>query len=484
MGSVAKARPPLETDFVADSGSFRDRNNRVYDNGTAIVRGISEDAAANWELLCQEPFYQALVDAGKIIQTEHAESALVRPGQWPRHLKHARIPFISYPYEWSFGMLKDAALLTLDILESAHESGWTLKDATAYNIQFIAAKPVFIDIPSFVPHAEGDPWVGYRQFCMQFLYPLMFQAYKGIDFQPFLRGNIEGIDPLVANKVIGNLAIFKKGVLSHVKLHASMQERSFRAQLSEAQRLTEDANQVPTEHKKLHHSKAMVVGTLQGLRRTINALSSGEEPTTWSAYDTTHSYSDSSFDVKRDFVSRVSAKKHRQLVWDLGCNTGTFSRICSDNADYVVAVDGDVKAIDHLYYGLKSAAAGNILPLTLNLANPSPGQGWLSGERKAFVNRGKPDLILCLALIHHIVISANIPLAEFLQWLRSFNSEIVIEFVSVEDAMSKMLLRGRVNQYGEMTEAEFETIASSIFTIESSQSLKGSHRKLYHLTPQ
>lgn len=467
--------------LIAEQGSFRDRSNQVFNDGEKIVRGLNDDANSIWLELSREPFFCELVEEGKVVRTE--SMAEIVDKSWAGFLSHERVPFISYAYEWSFGMLRDAALLQLELIERAMESGWAMKDATSYNIQWVGCRPIFIDIPSFERYVVGSPWIGYRQFCMMFLYPLMLQAYKNVDFQSMLRGSLEGIDPAVANKLLFGGAKLRKGVLTHVLLHSKMQSRYSSAELKEARDLTEGSTKGVAQHKKIHHSKAMVLGTIQGLRRTIQALRRAEQETTWGNYDADHSYGEQSYEAKKSFVAKATGTKRRRLVWDLGANTGTFSRICAEGADYVLAVDGDAKAIDRFYAAQKSAERNNILPLIMNLGNVSPGQGWRGQERKAFDTRGKPDLILCLALMHHIVISANIPLREFLSWLRSLDSEIVIEFVSVEDDMSKMLLRNRENQYQELTEAVFEQSIAQMFSIASSEPVKGSHRKLYHLIP-
>lgn len=475
--------------LVGDGGSFRDRNNRVYDDGVRIVRGVSKDALANWTALSSMRFFKDLLAEFKIVGTELVDpaisgGALELGGEWPAHLGHERVPFVTYPYEWSFGMLRDAALLQLELIERAIESGWTMKDATAYNIQWIGCRPVFIDVPSFQPYVAGEPWVGYRQFCMMFLYPLMLQAYRGIDFQPFLRSNLEGIDPATANNLLSGRHRLRKGVLTHVYLHSKMQSRHSDADLVEARSLTEESSRSPTKRKKLRHTEAMVLGVIQGLRRIVANLRRVRQTTTWGNYDTDHSYGRASFVVKTAFVEKAVSNRHRRLVWDLGCNTGTFSKICAQYSDYVVSVDGDSEAIDRFYESEQASLESRICPLIMNLANISPGQGWRGRERKAFDKRGRPDLILCLALIHHIVISANIPLAEFLDWLREFDCEVIIEFVGPDDDMSKLLLRNKVNQHDDLTEPMFARLISSRFDIVSEEALKGGHRKLYHLTPR
>ncbi len=340
--------------LIPDSGSFRDRNNRVYDDGTRIIRGISKEANEIWLKLSSEPLFRDLLKESKVIGTQtldpddlefHADQGV----NWPAYLVHERIPFISYPYEWSFSMLKDAAILQLELIERSIDSQWTMKDATSYNIQWIGSKPVFIDIPSFEPYSPGTPWIGYRQFCMMFLYPLMLQAYKGIDFQTLLRGNLEGIEPEQANRMLSGLSRLRKGVLSHVYLHAKMHSRYSNMDLDEATILKENSEKKVSKPKQIHHSKAMVLGTIQSMKRVVKSLKTEGSRSTWSDYDTTHSYNESSFEIKKSFVKKAVSASSRQLVWDLGCNTGTFSRLCAKHSDYVIAADGDPKAIDRLY---------------------------------------------------------------------------------------------------------------------------------------
>ncbi|MDQ4086458.1 MAG: methyltransferase [Pseudomonadota bacterium] len=472
--------------LVPDHGSFRDRANRVYDDGRTIIRGINAEALRHWNDVSETAFFRELLESGKVVRTSvcSGEQFRVPDAEWSAYLTHERIPFVSYPYEWCFGMLKDAALLHLDILEQAIPQGWTLKDATAYNVQFVGARPVFIDIPSFTPYAKGEPWIGYRQFCMMFLYPLMLRAYCGIDYLPMLRGSLDGIDPETANQILSGSARFRKGVFGHVYLHAKMQARYRSQDLELAKRLTENAGGSVVEQKAGRHSEAMVLGMIQSLRRIVTRLETPESRTTWGDYETDHSYAESSFAAKKAFVERAVHARRRSLVWDVGCNTGTFSALAASGGAYVVAVDGDAKAIERLYQRQREAHAENILPLVMNLSSASPDQGWRGRERKALEKRGKPELILCLALIHHIVISANIPVSEFLDWLRDFDCEVVIEHVGLDDDMTLMLLRNRVNQYQDLGKAEFERLLTERFEIKAREPLKGGTREIFHVSPK
>ena len=309
---------------------------------------------------------------------------------------------------------------------------------------------------------------------MMFLIPLMLKAYRDIDYVPFLRSDLEGIDPVEAIKFFPARSLLKKGVFTHVYLHAKMQKA-----------FSDDKpSNKGGASRRIRHSKAMIVGTIQGLRRTVARLVLQNAPTTWGTYDEHHSYDDTSYQQKKDFIQKHIGTKRWSQVWDIGCNTGTFSRLCSPHADTVLAIDGDSLAIEKLYQQQKLEPKSNILPLIMNLANISPAQGWQGRERRSLEQRGTPDFLLCLALIHHMVISANIPIRDFITWIRGLNSVVVLEFVGPEDEMTRHILKNKVNQYAEYTQDNFESIVREMFTIGESIPLKGGSRTLYYLQPK
>ena len=473
--NVTKRNQPLQR----EAGSFRDRANQVYYVDGRVLRGLSETALAHWHALVGQKFFQKMLKKGRVIGTEllagdDGLGATIAKDGWSGVLEHRTLPMVTYPYEWTFGMLKDAALLHLDLLEELIENDWILKDATAYNVQWIGPKPTFIDVVSFEPLQKNAPWIGYRQFCMMFLIPLLLKAHRDIDYIPFLRSDLEGISPAEAVKFFSFPGLFKKGVFMHVYLHSKLQ-----VAYSDDQPKKRDVS-----NKKVKHTKAMVLGTIQGLRRLVKRLKLKNQPTTWGDYDQKHSYSDESFEQKQAFVQRHVEKKHWGMIWDIGCNTGTFSKLCSPFADSVLSIDGDAMAIEKLYQQQKREEKSNILPLIMNLGNLSPNQGWRGQERKALEERGTPDFLLCLALIHHMVISANIPMRDFLAWIRSLDSDVILEFVGPEDEMTQHLLKNRVNQYTDYTEENFDSIASEMFTIVEKMPLKSGRRQIYYLQPQ
>lgn len=477
----------MTTEYAANSGSFRDPDNRVYefsskseDSQIRILRGLSEAALTTYQRLLDEKFYQRLVEKKAVVATtllpaEDPDANAVLSEGWSGVLEHEAIPYVSYPYEWTFTMLKDAALLHLHLNEQSLEHGWTLKDATPYNIQFVGSQPVFIDIPSFEPWVEGEPWVGYRQFCSMFLTPLMLRAHLGIDHLPLLRSYIDGIPPTEAIKFFSGLKRFKKGVLSHIVFPAKVEN-------SIAKRERDDAPARKRSARK--QTKAMVIGLVQSLSRLVKKLTTDIEHTDWSRYDKTHSYQEVDFEAKKAFVDKHASEKNRNQIWDIGCNTGTFSRICSEYCNQVISIDGDHNSVEQLYLKEKKSKGSNILPLVINLSNISPGQGWAGRERQAFDQRKKPDLVLCLALIHHIRLSANIPNLLFLKWLRSLEADIILEFVNREDEMVIKLLTNKKEQYADYNLEQFISDVEQFFTIEDRQPLKGGKREIFYLSPR
>jgi hypothetical protein len=463
-------------DYLYEPGSFRDRNGRVFYADDKTFRSLSNTAYTNWKMLLGTGFFSDKISAGKIIATREADDITGDNDSddvWAAHLIHQTIPFISYPYEWSFNMLKDAALLHLELLLDALEENMILKDSSAYNIQWTGVNPVFIDIPSFEALPTGEPWVGYRQFCQLFLYPLLLQAYKDIDFHSLLRGNIDGIDPVQMNNLMSLRDMFRPGVLTNIYLQTKLQNQ-----------FSNTGKNVKNELKSAGFNKELIKANVKRIRKLVTGLRWSVSESQWSAYTDTHSYTDSDQDRKTAFVENITASSNYNLVWDIGCNTGKFSRIAARHADYVVAMDADHLCIDHFYRALQDEGVKNILPLYMNLADPSPDLGWRGLERKSLTRRGTPDLILCLALIHHAVISANIPVQDFVDWLASLDSEIIIEFVTKEDIMVKTLLRNKEDQYDDYTPEYFEAVLARSFDVRRTEKLGSGTRQLYFATPK
>jgi SAM-dependent methyltransferase len=464
---------PVMSQQQVESGSFRDRKAKVFYHKGGVYRVLSRAAMSDWKALSATRFFPRFSGDGKIVRTEIVnsfDSPEVQPqGQWVGVLKHERIPFISYPYEWSFGMLKDAGLLQLELLLEALKENLILKDSSAFNVQWRGSVPAFIDITSFEKLAPGEPWVGYRQFCQLFLYPLLLQAYKDVPFQLWLRGSLDGIESEHLVRLMSARDFLRPGVFTHVFMQARMQSRFGNSQ-----------RDVKTDLRKAGFSKQLIVSNLKRIKKLIQGLKWEPEKSVWADYAITNSYSEEESERKAAFVREVVHSRFWELTWDLGCNTGVFSRIAAENARYVVALDADQLAVERLFRELKAEGIKTILPLLNNLADPSPNLGWRGLERKSLANRGKPDLVLCLALIHHLVISANIPLGEFVEWLAGLGGDLVIEFITKEDAMVQTLLRNKEDNYSDYNKEFFEECLSKAFDLVRHERLDSGRRILYY----
>lgn len=469
------AAPPL-----VEPGSFRDPDTRVFHQDGAILRGLSERALADWTQLAATDFFARFSEAGHLIPTRLLDTSgetLPAPpaaDAWAAILEHERVPVISYPYEWSFGMLRDAALLQLDLTLAALDEQMTLKDATPFNVQWVGARPTFIDVGSFTAYAPGDPWAGYRQFCETFLYPLFLQAYRNVPFHPWLRGRLEGITAEECRACFSLRDWLRPGVLAHVVLQAKAQARYER---------TDD--DVRGELRDAGFGAALIRNNVARLRRTVEHLAWAPSGSTWSGYQDELSYDDAEVERKQAFVGRVAAARRRALAWDIGCNTGVYSRIAAEHADYVLALDADHLVIDRLYAALKEDDGHrNILPLIADVADPSPGLGWRGTERRPLADRARPDLILCLALMHHVVIGRNVPLDDFVAWLADFGAEVVLEFVHRDDPMVERLLRNRGDQTVVYSVEAVSAALARRFDVATNETVAAGRRTLYHCRPR
>jgi SAM-dependent methyltransferase len=461
------ASPQLEP------GSFRDPESRVFYAGDEVYRALSPDGLSDFEALRES----GLLDDERIVRTAIAEDTAALRGLLVHEpagvLRHERVPFVSYPYEWTFSMLKDAALLQLDLLLAALERDLVLKDSTPYNVQFKGARPVFVDVGSFERIREGEPWVGYRQFCMLYLYPLLLQSLKDVPFHPWLRGSIDGIPPAQMRALLSFRDRFRRGLFTNVFLHARLERR-----------YADRPEQVKREVKSVF-KKELFVTNVRKMRKLVERLTWNPPEGVWTAYGERNSYTDDDARRKDDFVREVATSREWGLVWDIGCNNGRYSRIAAEGARTVVAVDADQGPVELLYRDLEAEGNEQILTLTMNLADPSPGLGWRGLERKSLAGRGKPDLVLALALVHHMAISANVPVKEFVDWLASVGSALVIEFPTREDPMVKKLLAPkRDGLHPDYELGFFERTLAEAFEVERSERLESGTRVLYFARPK
>lgn len=468
-GNAAAEDVPVEF----DPGSFRDRSSRVFIRDGRIFRVLDAEALATWRRAFAQPFLQQMVSRREIVGTRELPAeecaAFGLPTNTAGVLEHERIPFISYPYEWSFAMLRDAALLHLRMLTESIRAGLILKDASPFNVQFRGKHPVFIDIGSFAAHSPGEPWLAYRQFCELMLFPLLLQAYRGVHFQPILRGELEGISARQFLQWLRWRDVFRPGVFTHGLLQAQLEQQTQALSTSTVRDLQSSG-----------FKTSLIERLLQKLTRLVERLEWLPPRTQWTNYDDSLPHVAEDRQAKSTFVRDVCHLRPRDLVWDLGCNDGRYSQIAGERAATVVAMDQDHACVDRLY---RAADSPNVLPLCMDLANSSPAMGWRGRERKRIEERGEPQLILCLGLIHHLVIAANIPLAEVVDWLASFRAEVILEFPSKKDPMVRALLRNKRDQYDDYSRECLEAQLCRRFEIRHSESLPSGERTLYHAVP-
>lgn len=468
------------TNLHADDGSFKDPAGRVYrvrgEHGERVIRALRLDALEDLTRLLSAPFFRRLMQDGDVVRTwmlDARDAHVRRIGEggssWQGAIEHQPIDFLTWPYEWPFSMLKDAALLQLRLLATSIPHGWTLKDATPFNVQWPGTRPTFIDVPSFIPWS-GQYWHGYRQFCATYLTPLLMAAHLGIPSQPLLRARLEGIPAEEALRYFPGLRRFRRGVPSHVWFPAKAERAAAKA----SARRKSSGKQ----------SQTALLALVESLRRLVSSLSY-RPASPWTGYSGTHSYADADYDKKERFVAEQTAARRPHLVWDLGANTGHMAQVAARSAGVVIAVDSDHDAIELLYRKISGAdQPRNVVPLVVDIANPSPGLGWAGRERPAFDSRRKPDMVLCLALIHHVRVAANVPLALLLDWLCSLQATIVIEFVERRDEMFKKLLANKEEQYADYTRENFDRQVARRFRVRARLPLKDGLRELLLLDPR
>ncbi|MEV0717571.1 methyltransferase, partial [Asanoa sp. NPDC050611] len=370
---------PEPTRPHAEPGSFRDPQTRVFRAGGEVLRGLGAQAAQDWKVLRTSDFFARAQADGTLTKTEEVDREL--PGVWSATLRHEPIPFVSFPYEWSHAMRQDAARLHLKLLQDALAAGFTMKDGSAYNLQWRGAAPEFIDVGSFEPAKPGEPWAGYRQFCQTLLYPLMLQAHLDLDPRPLLRAQIDGVEPAQMRRLFGGTKRLAAGVLKHVHLHDSIQSRNADRSTGAVREQLRDAG----------FNSELVQAAVRAIAKLVDKLDWTPPATHWGEYRETCSYSEDDRVAKQRFVDSALGEDN-DLVLDLGANDGVFSRQAAAKARYVVAVEADPAVVDTLYRQLRAEGEKRILPIVMDLADPSPGGGWAGIERAGFATRaGRAD---------------------------------------------------------------------------------------------
>ncbi len=431
-----------------------------------LYRQVNQVYASNFDLLLKSGLYDALVKSELMVKHSEVTDVVFDKTNHYKTLKPELIPFISYPYEWCFSQLKTAALLTLKIQKTALKHGMSLKDASAYNVQFIGSKPIFIDTLSFEKYDEKSPWVAYRQFCQHFLAPLALMSYVDVRFGLETKNYLDGIPLDLASKLLPTKSKFNIGLLSHIHLHAGSQSRHA-------------ADVKPT--KKYQLSNQALLGLLDNLQKTINGLELKKQKTEWQDYYKDTNYTAEAEADKEKLVKQWLKDINPKTMHDLGANTGKFSRLAPKDT-YVISSDVDPMAVEANYTKAFAENDVDLLPLLIDLTNPSPALGWANQERQAFLVRSKrADTVMCLALIHHLAISNNLPLENIAKLLSEIGNNLIIEFISKDDSNVKRLLTTREDIFDHYNQEDFEKAFDNYFVITEKKLLGQSARTLYFM---
>lgn len=452
-------------------GSFRDPSGHLFRRDGILYRQINRQYQDEFSLLSSSGLYDELAREGMLIPHREVELSLAETSEASAVIQPEPLEFISYPYEWSFGQLKDAALLTLDIQRRALERGLTLRDASAYNVQFRGAEPVFIDTLSFGRNVEGRPWVAYRQFCEHFLAPLALMGATDVRCAQLLRHNLNGVPLDLASAMLPTRTYGRVGLLLHLHLHARVQRRFEGARAGDA-----------VKRSNASMRKDALVRLISHLRSTVAGLTWRPAGTEWAEYVSDNNYSEVAAGSKARTVREMLDAVQPAMVWDLGANTGQFSRVAAEVAQYVVSFDLDPAAVERNYRAARKERNRRVLPLVLDLTNPSSAQGWAHTERSSLEERGPADAVLALALVHHLAISNNVPLERIAAYLAQLGRALVIEFVPKSDSQVQRLLASREDIFPSYSQQGFEDAFRKCFEIRSAVNVEQSERRLYLMT--
>lgn len=451
--------------------SFRDPAGFLFWHDNELYRQINDIGREDYDYLMSSGLYLSLVANRFLIPHTEVEIESLHSQNAYKIIRPQLLPVISYPYEWCFEQLKDAALLTLKIQKMALEYEMSLKDASVYNIQFYEDEPILIDTLSFEHYTQNEPWRAYRQFCQHFLAPLALMSFVDVRLSQLLRSNIDGIPLDLASKLLPVKTRLQMGMLLHIHWHAKAQTRYTQRSGKKELNVTRQSQQ--------GDNKMAILGLIDNLEVLIHRLQWRGDDTPWLDYYSETNYSDNAFQQKLKVVNDYIDRVNPHLVWDLGANEGIFSRITSKRGVTTVAYDVDMGCVQRNYLQCKTENEKQLYPLVIDLTNPSPALGWSNKERSSFLERGPVDLVMALALIHHLAIGNNVPLSRIADFFSQLGKWLIIEFVPKEDSQVQRLLSSRQDIFQEYARDYFEKIFDQHFEILDSQTLTDSKRVLY-----
>lgn len=445
-----------------DFSSFRDPAGYIYYENNRVYRKIND---------CYFKEYNHFVNSGLYEELKVSEY-LIPHKEFINNKKEIilevdKVPFISYPYEWCFDELKDAALLTLNICKKSLEHGMILKDASSYNVQFYKGKPIFIDTLSFDFYEEGSPWGAYGQFCRHFIVPLILMSHVDENLNSLLKNYIDGIPVDIANNILKGRGGFT--AKQHIKWHCKSISKY---------------NDSDKEIKKVFVSKKSLINMIDMMIRQITKLNTKHKDTEWGTYYDNTNYTDLADKNKIKLVEKYLNKINLEcddVIFDIGANDGKYSRLVANMEANVIAFDIDINAVSHNYKTIKQNNEKNILPLILDCTNPSPDLGFALEERLGITKRGNRKCVMALAFIHHMAISNNVSFDMLANWFSKLGEYLIIEFVPKNDSQVQKLLKTRKDIFNNYTESNFENIFNNYYEILEKNKISDSTRTIYLL---
>jgi hypothetical protein len=449
---------------LREPSSFRDPAGFLFRENDIIYRQVNPVGLPDYHYLMRSGLYQQLVEVGWLVPHEEM-THLDQDSPGPLIIRPARIPFISYPYEWCFSELQEAARLTLSIEKKALRKGMTLKDCSAFNVQFLDGKPIFIDTLSFERYQTGKPWDAYRQFCQHFVAPLALMAYVDVRLSQLFRQYIDGIPLDLASRLLPKTTYLNFGLLIHIHLHARSQKR-----FSDTPPMEEMGGEISLQQR---------LGLIESLDSAVRKLKITIPSGGWRDYETFHNYTPEAVEAKQTAVKEFLERINPKIVWDIGANTGVYSRLSCQMGASTIAFDLDPHAVEWNYRLMREEDVRNLLPLVLDITNPSPDLGWANEERKSLSARGPADAVLALALIHHLAIGNNLPFSAIAEFFQKITRALIIEFVPKNDPQVSRLLHVRKDIFTNYNQERFEQEFSRFFDLIDCRDITDSCRKIY-----
>jgi len=452
------------SNYKQHPASFRDPAGFIFEHNGKFYRQINKSYGEDYALFRKSGLYNLLVKEKKILAHEEVDNNFTESPQWLATILPEQVRFISYPYEWCFSQWKDAALLTLDLVKKAIDHGMILKDATPFNIQFVNGHPVLIDSLSFEKYDASKPWIAYRQFIECFVGPLLLAKYNSAELLKLFQIYPDGIPLNIISKLLPLKSLLNANIFLHVRMPGMIKSKNYLPQKKQA----------PFSQQKL----SSIISNLSSFVQSLSLLSS---VTKWDNYYEQTILSKEYAATKLTIVESWLKELSGQSVLDIGTNTGLFAKAAAAAGKFIIAVDADTACIDKLYIECRQNNTSNILPLCIDITNPTPAIGWDNNERSSFAKRAHADITMALALVHHLVFGKNIGFKQMALTFSMFSADLIIEFVPKADIKVQQLLASRPDIFPWYTQENFENVFADYFEILNKTEVAGTLRLLYFM---